>query len=364
MDDLEYCKLYKKIKYGTPVFRTRTIKGATGATGPTGPTGATGATGPSSENVFVRDTQTLEPEYDADVYASKEGEDIFFEFYIPRGATGRSEVIEVGNVESVNPDAGAKVKDRYEQDKHYIDFQIPIGVTGATGEKGERGEKGETGDAGPKGEKGDKGDQGPRGFPGEIGISEVITIDGTETIPFDEEASVQDDFDRNIHHLTFYIPQGKTGEKGEKGEKGETGEQGVAGPPGLTPNIGATVYNMSNQTINNDVAFKFDRIQTNQGLQLKDSSLVVPSAGTYLISYCVGNVISGVTGETFGLYVNNQLVESSKRPLNVSTSSSGTLIMQLSRSDELSLKPTIGAERTLSSSTAPSASLTVIMIAF
>lgn len=286
MDDLEYCKLYKKIKYGTPVFRTRTIKGETGATGPTGPTGATGATGPSSENVFVRDTQTLEPEYDADVYASKEGEDIFFEFYIPRGATGRSEVIEVGNVESVNPDAGAKVKDRYEQDKHYIDFQIPIGVTGATGEKGER------------------------------------------------------------------------------GEKGETGEQGVAGPPGLTPNIGATVYNVSNQTINNDVAFKFDRIQTNQGLQLKDSSLVVPSAGTYLISYCVGNVISGVTGETFGLYVNNQLVESSKRPLNVSTSSSGTLIMQLSRSDELSLKPTIGAERTLSSSTAPSASLTVIMIAF
>lgn len=165
--------------------------------------------------------------------------------------------------------------------------------------KGERGEKGETGDVGPKGEKGDKGDQGQRGFPGEIGISEVITIDGTETISF-----------------------------------------------------------------NNDVAFKFDRIQTNQGLQLKDSSLVVPSAGTYLISYCVGNVISGVTGETFGLYVNNQLVESSKRPLNVSTSSSGTLIMQLSRSDELSLKPTIGAERTLSSSTAPSASLTVIMIAF
>lgn len=80
MDDLEYCKLYKKIKYGTPVFRTRTIKGATGATGPTGPTGATGATGPSSENVFVRDTQTLEPEYDADVYASKEGEDIFLSF--------------------------------------------------------------------------------------------------------------------------------------------------------------------------------------------------------------------------------------------------------------------------------------------
>lgn len=37
---------------------------------------------------------------------------------------------------------------------------------------------------GPKGEKGDKEDRGPiglQGFPGEISISEVITIDGTET---------------------------------------------------------------------------------------------------------------------------------------------------------------------------------------
>ena len=49
---------------------------------------------------------------------------------------------------------------------------------------------------------------GPRGFPGEIGISEVITIDGTETVEPNEEAQVQDDFDRNIHHLTFYIPKG------------------------------------------------------------------------------------------------------------------------------------------------------------
>lgn len=64
------------------------------------------------------------------------------------------------------------------------------------------------GDTGIQGLQGEIGHTGPRGFPGEIGISEVITIDGTETVEPNEEAQVQDDFDRNIHHLTFYIPKG------------------------------------------------------------------------------------------------------------------------------------------------------------
>ncbi len=98
-------------------------------------------------------------------------------------------------------------------------------------------------------------------MPGEIGISEVITIDGTETVEPDEDAEVQDDQDRNIHHLTFYIPRGQKGDKGDKGEpgekgetgaqgpkgdtgeKGEQGEAGPAGPSGLTPDINATIYN-------------------------------------------------------------------------------------------------------------------------
>ena len=58
------------------------------------------------------------------------------------------------------------------------------------------------GDAGIQGLQGEIGHTGPRGFPGEIGIS------GTETVEPNEEAQVQDDFDRNIHHLTFYIPKG------------------------------------------------------------------------------------------------------------------------------------------------------------
>lgn len=79
------------------------------------------------------------------------------------------------------------------------------------GDAGIQGLQGEIGHTGPRGEKGDVGPAGPRGFPGEIGISEVITIDGTETVEPNEETQVQDDFDRNIHHLTFYIPKGEKG---------------------------------------------------------------------------------------------------------------------------------------------------------
>ena len=72
-----------------------------------------------------------------------------------------------------------------------------------------------------KGPTGPKGEQEPRGLLGEIGISQAITIDGTETIEPHELAEVQDDFESNIHHLTFYIPKGEKGDQGEKGEQGD-----------------------------------------------------------------------------------------------------------------------------------------------
>ena len=80
------------------------------------------------------------------------------------------------------------------------------------------------GPTGPRGEKGEqaiqglKGDQGPQGLPGEIGQSEVITIDETETLEPNEKAEVQDDFEGRIHHLTFYIPKGEKGDQGPKGD--------------------------------------------------------------------------------------------------------------------------------------------------
>lgn len=91
------------------------------------------------------------------------------------------------------------------------------GATGPTGPQVEAGIQWLAGEIGPT------GPEGPRGLPGGIGISQVITIDGTENVDSDEDAEVQDGFDRNIHHLTFYIPRGEKGDTGPKGDKGDPG---------------------------------------------------------------------------------------------------------------------------------------------
>lgn len=39
-------------------------------------------------------------------------------------------------------------------------------------------------------------------------------------------AEVQDDFENNVHHLTFYIPKGEAGLQGPRGEQGIPGTKG------------------------------------------------------------------------------------------------------------------------------------------
>ena len=126
-----------------------------------------------------------------------------------RGDPGPT-TIQIGITETGEPGTQAEVTNVGTDKDVVLNFKIPKGLPGDTGPKGEM------------------GPIGPQGLPGEIGISEVITIDGTETIEPDELAEVQDDFDRNIHHLTFYIPKGEKGEKGEPGPIGPQGEQGPA----------------------------------------------------------------------------------------------------------------------------------------
>ena len=119
----------------------------------------------------------------------------------PKGENGPT-TITVGQTETVEPTSLAEVTNTGTNKDVILNFKIP---------------KGEKGEIGPKCEK---GEIGPRGLPGEIGISQAITIDETETIEPNELAEVQDDFESNIHHLTFYIPKGEKGEKGDQGEVG------------------------------------------------------------------------------------------------------------------------------------------------
>ncbi len=332
----------------------RGVKGATGATGPTGPqgatgvtgaTGATGATGPSAESVEIRSTQTIEAGNEAEVTSYHEGNTTYLDFFIPKGFDGKAEPILAGVVATLPPTEAANVLDRIEEGVHYFDFYLP------------RGEKGET---------------GPMGRPGEIGRSEIITIDATETVNSDQEAAVQDDKDGLIHHLTFYIPRGLTGERGPQGEKGETGLQGPkgeegpagpAGPPGITLNLNATIYNDQEQEATNEMPLNMPKTMTVNGMNVNDSGIFTPSNGTYIISFSVNNSTNATTGDCVGIYVNNKLLEGSTRPLTANTNTSATFVKVLERNDIVTLVPKVAQTRTITNSGAPSAMLTIIQIA-
>lgn len=206
----------------------------------------------------------------------------------PVGETGISHEIIIDETKTINPDEPAKVQDEFNNNTHYLTFYIP---------KGEKGEQGSIGSIGPKGEQ---GEPGPMGLPGEKGISEIIIIDKTETVEPDEPAKIQDDFDDNTHHLTFYIP---------KGEKGEKGDQGSVGPAGPTGSLGPTSYDV--------IAFVSYPNTTVAGIALTGASRIIPGitnkismegsnsikinqSGLYEITVC--GRISGVTKDIGGAF--------------------------------------------------------------
>ena len=206
----------------------------------------------------------------------------------PVGETGISHEIIIGETKTINPDEPAKVQDEFNNNTHYLTFYIP------------KGEKGEQGSIGPIGPKGEKGEPGPMGLPGEKGISEIIIIDKTETVEPDEPAKIQDDFNDNTHHLTFYIP---------KGEKGEKGDQGSVGPAGPTGSLGPTSYDV--------IAFVSYPNTTVAGIALTGASRIIPGitnkismegsnsikinqSGLYEITVC--GRISGVTKDIGGAF--------------------------------------------------------------
>ena len=332
-------------------------KGATGATGPTGPVGPTGSSG---ENLIIRSTSTLQPGEQATVKSFHDGNTTFLDFGIPKGYDGQNGVPEkiiVGKTTQVESNVPASVTDNYKDGVHYFEFHIPKGEIGPKGDQGIKGEAGPQGVKGDKGEQGDKGDAGPRGLPGEIGKSEKISIDITETVEPDEDAQVLDTFEDYVHHLSFYIPRGKQGPKGEKGE------QGVAGPPGSTNNINVTLFNPNNQDISNSRPLTFGQTLTNNGITTNETSVFIPANGTYVISFSMNNGSSAAAGDCVGVYKNSSLIPGTTRPLTSSTNVSAMFVVSLKINDIITLVPKLSTNRTITASGAPSIMLSVVQIA-
>ena len=336
--------------------------------GPTGPKGETGAKGDRGDigpaTIKVGTTETVSELENAIVSNSGTEKDVILDFKIPRGEKG-----EKGD----------------------------IGIQGIKGEKGDRGDigpqgvKGDRGDVGPatikvgttetvselenaivsnsgtekdvildfKIPRGEKGEIGPRGLPGEIGRTEHIAIDETETIEPGEPAQVMDTFEDWVHHLSFLIPKGEKGEQGPQGQQGEqgpqgqqgeqgiTGPQGPIGPPGPS-NITAygIRYSMSDAQLNLQQAIDTTIPLNEKGVALfteypDDNSIKINESGVYLVSY----FFTGATNEdcslTTSIRANNILQPAtnttSEFQAQIINNISGSTIVSLLKDDHITL---------------------------
>ncbi len=355
----DYDRIRKRIEEEEKKYKLCYIQGPTGPKGEKGdrgpqgeqgligPKGERGIPGPSSIDVGI--TETVEPSEDAKVENVGTNEDVILNFKIPRGKQGidgkigpqgmpgpRGEkgdmgpqglkgekgdqgpaTIQIGNIETIEPNEEAEVINVGTPVDVVLDFKIP------------------------KGEKGDQGDTGPRGLPGEIGRTEHIAIDETETLEPGEPATVMDTFENWVHHLAFSIP------KGDKGDVGERGPQGPAGPPGteFVSSYGIR-YSMTDTQITllqgADTIIPLPEKGTAFLTEYPDgNSIKIKESGVYLVSY----LLCGATNEECSLTMSvraNDILQSatsatSEFSAQTINSISGTTIVSLQPNDIITL---------------------------
>ena len=262
--------------------------------GPPGPKGEQGIKGdPGPATIRVGSTETVESSEPALVINTGTKEDVVLDFKIPKGDKGDKGEQGIQGMQGPKGEQGDK------------------GDIGLKGDKGEKGEPGPTTirvgstetvessepalviNAGtkddiilnfkiPKGDKGDKGDSGPRGLPGEIGRTEHIAIDETETLEPGEPAQVMDTFENWIHHLSFLIPKGEKGDLGPVGPQGPTGQSFVSSY-GIRYSMIDTQLNLPQAT---DTVIPLPE----KGISFfteypDDNSIKIKESGVYLVSY-------------------------------------------------------------------------------
>lgn len=164
----------------------------------------------------------------------------------------------------------------------------------------------------------------------------MILIGETETVEPDETALVQDDFEDNIHHLTFYIP------------KGEKGEVGLRGPKGDPYGIGAYGERFSSTTQRFNVTANQETIvpleQNGSAIFMDyDSSyaLHIKYYGVYQINYFLNIATSVDVNYTVSIRASGTKLPGSEikgeGKANTISSVSGTLIYSLIEDDEITL---------------------------
>ncbi len=343
-------EIKKRLDEERKKYRFCYIQGPTGPKGEkgdVGPKGERGIQGPTQINVGI--TETLEPFENAKVENVGTSENVILNFKIPRGMQGidgkigpqgipgpkgdKGDVgpqgikgekgdqgpstIQIGNIETLDPTEEAEVVNVGTPRDVVLDFKIP------------------------RGEKGDQGEMGPRGMPGEIGRTEHITIDETETLEPGEPATVMDTFENWVHHLAFSIP------KGDKGDQGERGIQGPAGPPGteFVSSYGIR-YSMSDTQLTLTQGIDTIIPLPEKGVAFlteypDENSIKIKESGVYLISYLLCGATNEECAITMSVRANDILQpatsatnEFSAQMINII---SGSTIVSLQSNDLLTL---------------------------
>ena len=178
-------------------------------------------------------------------------------------------------------------------------------------------------------------------MPGEIGRTEHIAIDETETLEAGEPATVMDTFENWVHHLAFSIP------KGEKGDMGERGPQGPAGPPGTSfiSSYGIR-YSMTDTQINLPQAVDTVIPLLEKGTAFlteypDDNSIKIKEGGVYLVSYLLCGATNEECSITMSVRANDILVPATSATSEFSAqminSISGSTICSLQSNDLITL---------------------------
>ncbi len=206
---------------------------------------------------------------------------------------------------------------------------------------------------------------GPRGLPGEIGRTEHIAIDETETLEPGEEAQVMDTFEDWVHHLTFQIP---------KKENKESKVHEESRPSRTTrnqfcisiwnkichdgyPNYFRAGYRY-HYSISGNRSITFTEY-TNNGVKIKES-------GVYLISYLLCGATSEECSLTMSIKANDILQPASNPTIEfqaqIINCISGTTIISLQPDDivTLNIKASMPVTMTFNGST--NAMLSVLKI--
>ena len=190
----------------------------------------------------------------------------------------------------------------------------------------------------PKGDKGDQGEIGPRGLPGEIGRTEHIAIDETETLEPGEPAQVMDTFENWVHHLAFSIP---------KGDKGDRGPQGPAGPPGteFVSSYGIR-YSMIDTQLNLPQGIETIIPLPEKGTAFlteypDNNSIKIKENGVYLVSYLLCGATNEECSITMSVRANNVLQPAtsatSEFSAQIINNISGSTIVSLQSNDLITL---------------------------